>query len=526
MNKMAGGLGKGVAGIGKGFGIAGVAVGALGGGLLVAGKQIFNMAGQLELMGKKAKVVFGDQLPQVEGWASRTAHSMGLTTREAVGLAAGFADLLIPMGFTRKQAADMSTDVIGLSGALAEWSGGTRTAAEVSDILNAAMLGERDALQGLGISISQAEVDAALLAKGQENLTGKARQQAEATATLGLVMDKSKDAQKAFADGAGSLARKNAENSARLKEMGQALLTTATPALIKIGEAISKHVLPVAERFVTWVSGPGKYAIADWALSGAQWVLNFADQFLAGLETITRFIGKWGKALLRSMAVTMAPFNAGLAKSMWDASNSVGDFADSTLTSLGNARAGIKTTEDKIKNAKLVAKLSADKASLDQKLRDARNALNDPSLTKERRARLNAEIVQLQRQVNAAQSKINSLRGKTVTITARAIAIVSKQYEAVTSGRLDYFGSSISGARAAGGPVSAGRSYLVGERGPEIVTMGGNGNVTPNHALGGDTYVYVTIDGQQLQGRIDRTVREGNRQTRRAVGSGAKRGAY
>lgn len=39
--------------------------------------------------------------------------------------------------------------------------------------------------------------------------------------------------------------------------------------------------------------------------------------------------------------------------------------------------------------------------------------------------------------------------------------------------------------RAAGGPVSAGRSYLVGEQGPELVTFGANGFVTPNHALSG-----------------------------------------
>lgn len=53
----------------------------------------------------------------------------------------------------------------------------------------------------------------------------------------------------------------------------------------------------------------------------------------------------------------------------------------------------------------------------------------------------------------------------------------------------------ISGARAAGGPVSAGRSYLVGEKGPEIVTMGGNGHVTPNHELGGgDTTINLQMD--------------------------------
>jgi len=45
------------------------------------------------------------------------------------------------------------------------------------------------------------------------------------------------------------------------------------------------------------------------------------------------------------------------------------------------------------------------------------------------------------------------------------------------------FAGRIAGARASGGPVSAGQSYLVGERGPEIVRMGGSGFVVPNHAL-------------------------------------------
>jgi hypothetical protein len=59
----------------------------------------------------------------------------------------------------------------------------------------------------------------------------------------------------------------------------------------------------------------------------------------------------------------------------------------------------------------------------------------------------------------------------------------------------------IAGKRAAGGPVSGGSTYLVGERGPELVTMGGDGFVTPNHALGGrggNTYavsVYVAPGG-------------------------------
>jgi TP901 family phage tail tape measure protein len=49
------------------------------------------------------------------------------------------------------------------------------------------------------------------------------------------------------------------------------------------------------------------------------------------------------------------------------------------------------------------------------------------------------------------------------------------------------------GERANGGPVMAGRSYLVGENGPEVVSMSRSGYVTPNHALGGSVGGSSTI---------------------------------
>jgi len=48
-------------------------------------------------------------------------------------------------------------------------------------------------------------------------------------------------------------------------------------------------------------------------------------------------------------------------------------------------------------------------------------------------------------------------------------------------------GGGTSGAKAAGGPVYAGRSYLVGEKGPEIMTTRSNGTVIPNEAVGRKT---------------------------------------
>lgn len=74
---------------------------------------------------------------------------------------------------------------------------------------------------------------------------------------------------------------------------------------------------------------------------------------------------------------------------------------------------------------------------------------------------------------------------------------------------------------ALGGPALANRSYLVGERGPEILTMGSHsGRVTPNGEIGGDTHVQVIIDGREVAPIAVRVQRDRDRQLRRRVGAG------
>ena len=277
-------------GFARGAGSAGAAAGLVAVAVVGAGMRITDYAGRLDLLKKKSATVFGGELGRVQSWAAENARAMGLTKGEATGLAAGLGDLLIPMGFTRKAAADMATATVGLSGALAEWSGGTKSASEVTEILSAAFMGERDGLNALGISITQAEVDAELLAKGQQNLTGKQLQQAEATATQKLIMEKSTDAQKAFADGAGSLARQTAETRAKLKEMGETLATKAAPTLLKVATFVNDKVIPalgtaagVAKKFGDAFMGlPGPLKVGTLTLLG----------FLAAAGGIASVVGK------------------------------------------------------------------------------------------------------------------------------------------------------------------------------------------------------------------------------------------
>ena len=60
----------------------------------------------------------------------------------------------------------------------------------------------------------------------------------------------------------------------------------------------------------------------------------------------------------------------------------------------------------------------------------------------------------------------------------------------------DIIGKVFGGGKAAGGPVSAGTTYLVGERGPELFTPSGSGNIIPNHKMGGGGgSINITVNG-------------------------------
>jgi hypothetical protein len=69
----------------------------------------------------------------------------------------------------------------------------------------------------------------------------------------------------------------------------------------------------------------------------------------------------------------------------------------------------------------------------------------------------------------------------------------------------------IGGARATGGPVTAGSSYLVGEEGPEWFTPGSSGHITPNGGGGGTVNNYYDARGadvaaiQRLEQLIDKS---------------------
>lgn len=318
-------------------------------GAAAVGVALIGESHDIELMDAKAKAVFGDQKEEVEKWGEANSRAMGMTGREVTNMAAKLGDLLKPMGFTSAQAAQMSEKMVGLSGVLSSWSAGALSAADVSDILNKAMLGQTRGLKQLGISISASEVSAKALSMGLVKATGDTHKideasqaasiaqtkyadavkkngvnsteaesaslalekaqdgladatagtvpelnaQQKAIATQQLILDKSTDAQTAWADGGKKTAERANGMKVSFDEMKESLAVALTPAiqacqaeLNKFAQWAQEHTKTIEIIAAVVVGMAAAYllvngAIAAWTLitqiaTAVQWAWNLA----------------------------------------------------------------------------------------------------------------------------------------------------------------------------------------------------------------------------------------------------------
>lgn len=110
--------------------------------------------------------------------------------------------------------------------------------------------------------------------------------------------------------------------------------------------------------------------------------------------------------------------------------------------------------------------------------------------------------------LGAAFKVIGSLASTLINLFARVVDVINDVIGAIKNlinlvrnnplvqGIGNVISNVFGGGKAAGGPVSGGTSYLVGERGPELFVPNGNGSIVPNNRLGGgNTVINLTVTG-------------------------------
>lgn len=121
----------------------------------------------------------------------------------------------------------------------------------------------------------------------------------------------------------------------------------------------------------------------------------------------------------------------------------------------------------------------------------------------------NADIMRLQKTATGAY-KVEL--DQQLTDTKNAVNEMLTMFNALAAARASALGkaassSTFGGFKAAGGSVQSGKSYVVGENGPELFSPGQSGFITPNHQMAGGVTVinniYGDISGDDVVDKIE-----------------------
>ncbi|GAA2209312.1 hypothetical protein GCM10009850_047700 [Nonomuraea monospora] len=251
--------------------------------------------------------------------------------------------------------------------------------------------------------------------------------------------------------------------------------------LTRVFVGATTAVLGFAERLLTVLRSVGE------ALGNVPGMEDLSRKLVAGIDQAIGKVQEWKRAAQEAgKAVELKANIFDLTQKLDQAKAAL---ADPNLTKERRAELNADIAKLQVAKAKAVAELGDPKltkeyrssitteiAELQSRLATAKKELQNPELTKERKSRLNAEISQLQAQVATAKAALASIPNKTVTVTVRTVGDTSI-YRAGNAQASTRARGGIIGA-AGGGPRS--NMTLVGEQGPELVRLPFGSTVIPN----------------------------------------------
>jgi len=202
-------------------------------------------ASDAEEISSKFQVVFSNISTEANKMADVLDKSYGLSAKKSRELLSDTGDLLTGFGFTQKSALKLSQEVQKLAVDLASFSNFSGGAEGASKALTKALLGERESIKSLGISILEEDVKAKMLKNTFDGLTFESERQAKAFATLQLAQEQSKNALGDYSRTSESFANQSRELTQDLDDVAVAFGNVLLP--------VAKKVLEVIRNVIEWM---------------------------------------------------------------------------------------------------------------------------------------------------------------------------------------------------------------------------------------------------------------------------------
>lgn len=204
------------------------------------GAVAFNAASDVEESQNKVNVAFGESAEEVKAFAEDALKSYGIAKGTALDMASTFGDMGTSMGLTQKDAAKMSTSLVGLAGDLSSFK--NIGVDQAMTALNGIFTGETESLKSLGVVMTQTNLDAYAMTNGFGKTTKDMTEAEKVQLRYAYVLNATQNAQGDFAntsDGAANSMRIMKESAKEATaEFGEALLPVITPLIQKVTELI------------------------------------------------------------------------------------------------------------------------------------------------------------------------------------------------------------------------------------------------------------------------------------------------
>jgi phage-related protein len=266
--------------------VAGIIAGAVAGTAALIAPTI-KEAGALEQSVGAIQSVFKESAGEMLEWSKGAATSVGLTQNAYNELGTLIGAQLKNAGTAMDELGPQTNNLIGLGADLASMFGGTTK--EAVEAISSALKGERDPIERYGVSLNQARIDAKAAELGFQKVGGTLSQQANAAATLALLMEQTTDAHGNFAKEAttyeGVMQRLGASWGNVTATVGKGFLPVATAAGSILLESMPA-VQGLADRFAALA--PAIQGVVEIIRTG-----DFRSDLFAsmGIEEDSRVIG-------------------------------------------------------------------------------------------------------------------------------------------------------------------------------------------------------------------------------------------
>ena len=202
------------------------------------GTVFLNSASDAEETISKFNTVFSSLSKKSTETAKTLAKDFGLSSVKARELLGDTGDLLTGFGFSQESALDLSRQVNELAVDLASFTNFSGGAEGASAALTKALLGERESIKSLGISILEEDVKRRVAINTSKGMRFETERQAKAFATLQLAQEQSTNAIGDFARTSTSFANRRRIFKAALQDFSIGFGVLILPAATKVINAM------------------------------------------------------------------------------------------------------------------------------------------------------------------------------------------------------------------------------------------------------------------------------------------------